>query len=130
MKITNLILVAAIVISITNCKTKKNTVVSAKTESTAAAPTSKDGIYAPGEKEVMSLQMQYPDVTLDKLKEGHQLYTLGACVNCHGAKNIYKRDESRWKSIIDDMAKMAKLTEAQTDAVYKYVLAIKANQPK
>lgn len=89
-----------------------------------------DGIYAPGNEELTAIQAQYKDVTLDKLKEGHAIYTEGACINCHGAKNIYQNGEAQWKEIIEDMAQRAKISDAQKDAVYKYVLAIKAAQPK
>lgn len=149
MKIFKLILTAIIIINITKCKPKKSvtTTTVAPVSTTTATPTntatqttgysvfsnpaaSTDGVYVPGENELLAIQAQYSDVTLEKLKEGHMLYTVGPCVNCHGAKNIYKRETVRWKSIVDEMAKMAKLNEAQTDAVYKYVLAIKATQPK
>jgi len=134
MKISSLILLPCIVIGLAMCKTKKNTSTSSSSTTPSSTATntanSSDGIYEPGEKEVMALQMQHADITLDKLKEGYVLYISGACIKCHGPKNIYKRPESRWKDIIDNMAKMAKLNESQTDAVYKYVLAIKANQPK
>ncbi len=146
MRSTTLLLLIFTAVAIAEgCKSKKNT--TATTNTTSAAKTdnvktkqsfstfsnterSSDGIYTPGEKELAAIQTQYSDVTLDKLKEGHMLYTVGACVNCHGAKNIYKREESRWKKIIDEMAVMAKLNASQTDAVYKYVLSIKATQPK
>jgi mono/diheme cytochrome c family protein len=63
---------------------------------------------------------------LEKLKEGHAIYTAGACINCHGAKNIYEFPEAQWKDILDDMAQRANISVDQKDAVYKYVLAIKA----
>lgn len=89
-----------------------------------------NGIYAPGNEELAAIRARYSDVTLDQLKQGHMLYTQGACINCHGAKNIYTRDEAQWKYIIDDMAQAARISDEQKDAVYKYVLAIKATQPK
>jgi hypothetical protein len=91
---------------------------------------STDGIYAPGDLELTAIQTQYKNVTLEKLKEGHQLYAEGACVNCHKAQSIYKYSETQWQPIIERMAYKARMTEAQKDAVYKYVLAIKATQPK
>ncbi len=89
-----------------------------------------DGLQAPGNEELSAIQVQYKDVTLDKLNEGHLIYTQGACVKCHGAENIYKYGEVRWKEIIEDMAQKAMLSDAEKDAVYKYVLAIKATQAK
>lgn len=149
MKRIKLIIITITFLSIAGCKSKKKvtstvsstTATSSTTTPNSVTPTtgfsvfsnpaaSSDGVYVPGEKELVAIQAQYTDVTLEKLKEGHMLYTIGACVNCHGAKNIYKREESRWKDIIDNMAEMAKITAGQKDAVYKYVLAIKATQPK
>ncbi len=89
-----------------------------------------DGIYAPGNDELIAIKAKYNDVTLDKLKEGHAIYTEGACIGCHIPQNIYEREEGQWKTIIDDMALRANISDAQKDAVLKYVLAIKAKQPK
>jgi hypothetical protein len=105
-------------------------VVTAPVAPAATVAKSSDGVHAPGNEELTAIQNQYKDVTIDKLNEGHILYTKGACVNCHNAKNIYRRNESSWKEIIEDMGKRANLNESQKDAVYKYVLAIKAAQPK
>lgn len=63
------------------------------------------------------------------LQKGYSIYT-GACTNCHGTKNIYKHNENEWKEIIDDMALKAALNADQKDAVYMYVLSIKATQVK
>ncbi len=111
-------------------KTTPTTPVSTSTASTFSMAKSLDGIYPPGNAELTAIQVQYKDVTLDKLNEGHVLYTKGACRGCHEAQSIYKFGEGQWYSIIEDMARKANITDAQKDAVYKYVLAIKATQPK
>ena len=111
--------------SVTSTPTTSNS-----TPSIAIVEKPANGIYAPGNEELVAIQAQYKDVTSEKLKEGHTIYTQGACINCHGAKNIYKRGETQWKDIIEDMAHKAQITDDQKDAVYKYVLAIKATQPK
>lgn len=144
MKATKISVLVSIVLIVAACKTTKKTSTSATsttspTTATTAPVTSTnnfvlkkpaDGIYAPGDEELSAIQIQYKDVTLDKLKEGHMIYTKGACVNCHGAINIYQYGETQWKGIIDDMAQRANISDVQKDAVYKYVLAIKATQPK
>lgn len=146
MKKTTLTLLAAAAIMIAACHTSKKSTTSttasnttttppttAPTATTAIGPSlpskSKNGVFAPGNEELIAIQAKYKDVTMQTLTEGHAIYT-GVCTNCHGAKSIYNRAEERWKGIIDDMALEAKLTEVQKDAVYKYVLAIKATQPK
>jgi hypothetical protein len=137
------IALAIILISIA-CKSKKNSASTANatpaSTATSAAPTSTnsvmfparlpEGVYVPGNNELAAMQSVYGDVTLEKLKEGYALYTGSECMACHKPKSIYKREEARWKGIIDDMAKKAKISDTQKDAVYKYVLAIKATQPK
>ena len=89
-----------------------------------------DGIYAPGNDELAAIEPQYKGLKLEKLKEGYVLYAQGTCINCHNAKAIYPIPTSEWGGIIDDMSEKAMLTSAQKDAVYKYVLSIKATQPK
>lgn len=89
-----------------------------------------EGSPAPGNEELIAIQKQYQDVTLEKLKEGHAIYTAGACMNCHGAAPIQQYEETQWKTIIDDMAQRANISETQKDAVYKYVLSIKVTQSK
>ena len=103
---------------------------SAPTQSSFMVSRSPDGIYTPGNEELTAIQVQYKDVTMETLKKGHTLYTFGACARCHRAQSIYKYSESRWKEIIDDMAVKAEITGEEKDAVYKYVLSIKATQPK
>jgi cytochrome c1 len=88
-----------------------------------------NGIFAPGQEELTAIQVTYSEVSMQTLAEGHAIY-VGVCTNCHIAKNIYSRPVERWSSIIEDMAPKSKLTDAQKDAVYKYVLAIKATQSK
>lgn len=120
--------------------TKKNTTstissIPAPTPTTTSAPPfplgqPENGIYTPGNDELIAIQTQYKDVTLEKLKEGHEIYIQGACTNCHTAKNIYQFEITQWKDIIEDMAQRAYLSDAQKDAVYKYVLAMKARQSK
>jgi len=124
------------------CKTsKKNTTTTAattetKTESTTATPMgplifkSPDGINAPGNNELVAIQAKYKDATLGQLEEGYTIYKQGVCAGCHAPKNIYKRATEHWKDIIDDMAKRSGLDDEKKDAVYKYVLAVKATQPK
>jgi len=139
MKIAKITSIAAFVLIIASCSSRKknttSTVMSAPVSPTTATNNvlvarSATGVYVPGNEELTAILVQYNDVTLEKLKEGYTIYAEGACMKCHGAANIYQRGEARWKSIIDDMAFRANLSDGQKDAVYKYVLAIKAVQPK
>lgn len=137
-KITWLTISALIIVACNTSKKSTTTVtppapVSANTNTLSTPPTivgrSADGIHPPGNAELTAIQVDYKEVTMEKLKEGHELYTSGACINCHNAKNIYRYPVGQWIGIIDDMAQKARITDAQKDAVTKYVLAIKATQP-
>ncbi|MCE3296071.1 MAG: hypothetical protein K0R65_1785 [Crocinitomicaceae bacterium] len=89
-----------------------------------------NGVYEPGQEELKAVKSQFKDATMAELKEGYALYAQGACTKCHTPKNIYKREVSEWPGIIDRMAEKAKITADEKDAVHKYVMAIKASQPK
>ena len=81
----------------------------------------------PGEAQLTAIKAKYPDATAQQLTEGHSIF-IGACTNCHGQYNIYKRSEASWLHEIDDMSPKAHLTATQKDALTKYVLAMKATQ--
>lgn len=137
MKITQTTAIAITAIIIAACGTSKKNTTAAVPPAPPTVPSvplvlarPANGIYAPGADELAAIQKQYADVTMEKLKEGHVLYTEGACVKCHGAKNIYVYNEVSWKNIVDDMAIKARISEDQKDAVYKYVLAIKATETR
>ncbi len=97
---------------------------------TVAAPAEKpdNGVHEATQKEYEAAQVTYHDVTTEQLKEGYKIYAQGACINCHEAKNIYKRSEEKWVHILDDMAEKAALSAVEKAAVTRYVFAIKAGQ--
>jgi len=130
--------IISLAILIAACRPAKSTVTSTAPPAGPVIPSSDgylfgksaDGLRAPGDAELAAMQAQYRELTLEKLKEGHEIYTKGACVGCHGAVDAYNIAEAQWKGILDDMAVRANITDAQKDAVYKYVLSIKAAQTK
>ncbi len=117
------------------CKGSKSATTStaAAANTTAVATTEKlvstTGIFAPTEEQLTAVKSMYANATLAELTEGHKIYT-GVCTKCHGAKNIYKRAESEWMHIIDDMAPKAHISAVEKDQLTKYVMSIKASQPK
>jgi len=88
-----------------------------------------NGVFTPGDEQLAAIRARYKDVTIQTLTTGHSLYT-GVCTNCHGTKNIYNYSDEAWRDIIDDMGTKARISGIEKDAVYKYVLSIKATQPK
>jgi len=143
MKNKNVILISAAVIIFAACRATKNnatTAASVPTSTvTASQPATQNsfestkythGVYPPGNQELTAIQTKYSNVTLGVLQQGFTIYSVGKCINCHGSQNIYKYSETHWKDIMDDMALKANISDEEKDAVYKYVLAIKAAKPK
>lgn len=92
------------------------------------AGSSAEASLTPGDAEVKAIQTKYADVTLQTLNEGYAVYS-GPCTKCHGQKNIFSRTEQEWEKEINRMAPKAKITEVQKDALWKYILAMKAARP-
>lgn len=110
------------------CKSTKPAAV-VTTSPTGSSAVSKNGIMIPTNEQVLAVQSKYPNIKLEELNEGYKIFT-GVCTNCHGTKNIYSRDEMHWVNIIEDMAPKSHLTQFQTDQLTKYIMSIKASQPK
>jgi hypothetical protein len=134
MKRNKILAIAISTIIMVACGTSKSKVIPSVSNTPVEKPKlvvkPSNGIYAPGQEELAAIQVQFQDATLDHLKQGYTIYSEGACVKCHAAENIYRFSEIQWKMIVEDMAKKARISDAEKDAVYKYVLAIKATQSK
>lgn len=96
--------------------------------SSKKAGSSAEASLTPGDAEVKAIQGKYPDVTLQTLNEGYAVYS-GPCTKCHGQKKIFSRTEQEWEKSINRMAPKAKITDVQKDALWKYILAMKAARP-
>lgn len=116
------------------CKSHKNTTTSAAAATPPPAnqaappppPPPPSGTATPGIDQLVQIaQSRWPDVNAKTLSDGKDLYYNGACVNCHGAKKISRFSEEEWPSIMDRMAPKAQISDAQKDAVLKYVIAVK-----
>lgn len=132
MKTITIVLTTIIIASCSSSK-KSTSTTSSNTTPASTLPLvlakSDDGVYAPGNEELIAIQAKYKEVSMKTLTDGHAIY-VGICTNCHEAKSIYSRSEDQWLNIIEDMASRANITNVEKDAVLKYVLAIKATQPK
>lgn len=127
---------ASIILLIMACHTNKkatsqptpvaNETVNTNTVSTL--PNSNSDPFAAGETEVKAIQPRFPDVTAAVLKEGQRIYT-GPCVKCHNESKmkLYTRTEESWQKAIDHMAPKAGITDVEKDALWKYVLAMRAS---
>jgi hypothetical protein len=136
MRSAELKIVILLLVFVTSCKTVKKAAPAQPEVKTSAASDNSylfnmapNGIREPLVEDLVRVQSRYPDLTIQVLNEGHLLYSKGACVSCHTAQNIYSYNEGQWKKIIDDMAFRANISEEQKDAVFKYVMTMKAIQP-
>jgi len=80
--------------------------------------------------QVDAAKIKFPDATMDVLKKGHDIYYGGTCTRCHGAKKITNFSGEELPGIIDNMARKAKISPEEKDAVLKYVIGVKLASAK
>lgn len=112
MKLQLITILSVLGLFIYSCKSKSG-----------GSTSSKESIL-PGDAQLKAIQVKFADATAQNLKEGYDIYT-GPCTNCHGKKNMYKHTEEDWQKDINRMAPKAKITDAQKDALWKYVLSMR-----
>ncbi|HOW30973.1 MAG TPA: cytochrome c [Bacteroidales bacterium] len=59
--------------------------------------------------------------TLAELEQGRNLY-VNNCNKCHGLSKPESRTPEQWTKVLESMAPKAKLTDAQKELVYKYLV--------
>jgi len=96
------------------------------TAAVAANPVSSTDV---SNAQVEAAKIKFPDATMETLKQGHSLYC-GVCTNCHGAKKITNFSEEELPRIIENMARKAKISAEEKDAVLKYVMGVKLASAK
>ncbi len=112
MKLHILTILSVLALVIYSCKSK------------SGATSSSADTLTPGDAQLKAIQGKFADATAQTLKDGYDIY-VGVCTNCHGKKNMYKKSEADWQNDINRMAPKAKITDAQKDALWKYVLAMR-----
>ena len=121
-----------------NSTTTTNTVAATSTNTAAGnttlaafVPADPNAEFAAGDKELKAIQIKFPEVTSATLSEGQRIYT-GPCTKCHGTAKmkIYKRSEESWQHEINAMAPKARITDTEKDALWKYILAMRATHPE
>ena len=105
----SIILTFALAAAIIACKPKKEV---AKTES------------GPSEKQLAAAKTRFPDVTMDQLKKGQNIFNT-SCTRCHAAKDVTPYTEKELSGILDNMAEKAELKADEKDAVWKYAMAVR-----
>lgn len=88
------------------------------------------GVFTPDTTGLNAIRPQFPDASLQELEEGYALYTKGACTACHQPYSIYTLPAEHIQQIVGDMAQRAEINDPQKSAVYRYMLSMKATQPR
>lgn len=78
----------------------------------------------PTEKELIVAKKLNPNITLDELRAGRDIY-FNQCTECHKVFDIPKFSEKKWKHEIDDMSPKAKLTSEQKTTLSNYILSFR-----
>ncbi|MBP8034560.1 MAG: hypothetical protein KAZ71_08165, partial [Bacteroidia bacterium] len=89
-----------------------------KSNNSSAPKVSKSGIIPPTASQYDAIKGKYENVTMDELNEGYKIYK-GICTDCHRAKNIYKRSDTKWPEIIRVMSKKAKISDSEKEKLTK-----------
>jgi len=82
-------------------------------------------LYPPDEAALAIIQKSNSNASMELLNHGFKLYTKGACINCHEARDINDFNNSQWGHIIDDMAIKANITTEEKNAVLNYIVSVK-----
>ena len=82
-------------------------------------------LYPPDEAALAIIQKSNSNASMELLNHGFKLYTKGACINCHEARDINNFNNSQWGHIIDDMAIKANITSEEKNAVLNYIVSVK-----
>lgn len=93
-----LILIFVVIVGIAACKTTTQ-------------------IYAPTEANVNKVEK----ASLEELNKGRDLYA-SKCGKCHKLYPVESRDARQWKEVLNVMAPKAKLTDVETDHVFRYLI--------
>ena len=90
-----------------------------------AAPKPAVKLYPPNEAALTIIQKSNSNASMELLNQGYKLYTVGACIHCHEARDINDFNNLHWGHIIDDMAIKANITTEEKNAVLNYIVSIK-----
>ena len=90
-----------------------------------AAPKPAVKLYPPNEAALTIIQKSNSNASMELLNQGYKLYTVGACIHCHEARDINDFNNLQWGKIIDDMAIKANISIEEKNAVLNYVVSVK-----
>ena len=120
-----IILPLAILVFAFACHSKKTSTVS--TPAPPAPPAAPVSVMMDpnmvNERLLSVAKTKFENTSIEQLNAGHDLY-FGTCTGCHKAKTITKFPTESWPSIVDDMARKARISDTEKQAVLQYVTAV------
>lgn len=78
---------------------------------------------APTTTDVDRARTDFPDVTLEDLEKGRELY-LAKCGACHRLKEPTELTASAWPRAVENMADEAHLGDDERDAIVRYLVTM------
>lgn len=106
------IIVLAFATVITACMSKRTTT------------SSKESVT---DAQLEAVKIRFPDATKAELEKGYAVFT-GPCTKCHRAKDITGYPESKLLDIVDAMAKKAKITPEEKQALIRFAVGVRATK--
>lgn len=123
-----IILPIAILVFAVACHSKKTSTATTTTPTPPPAPATAPVMIMMDPNQVnerlLSIaKTKFENSSIEQLNAGHDLY-FGTCAGCHKAKPIAKFPTENWPSIVDDMARKARISDTEKQAVLQYVTAV------
>ncbi len=112
-KLTYLLIGGLLTFTLVKCSSTKKT-----TSSAEATKFDANKLYIPSAKNASS------DYPLADLEKGYSLYNSN-CGSCHKLHLPQKHDESGWKETVKRMQPKAKISDADAELIFKYLIAYK-----
>jgi hypothetical protein len=101
----------ALLISFSNCKSKKS------------ASTSTTTIFSPAPQQMVVAEKCWPGTNVLEVQEGQTIFVT-KCTRCHQPVEITSLTEKKWLHEIDDMSPKAKLSPEEKLKLSKYILSL------
>ena len=73
------------------------------------------------ESDLSKAQAKYPGITQNDLIAGRKLY-IANCSTCHNLHQPTEFTEAKWLELVPDMAKEAKLSDAEAKLIEQFVI--------
>lgn len=74
--------------------------------------------FAPSEKSIATMQQKVPGITLEKAKQGYQLYSQ-KCASCHRLYEPDKYSIAQWNDILSKMFPKAKVANSEQQSLIR-----------